>query len=155
MLAYADKVRQLNGPDLTAEINRLGDPGEAPAAQLQLAIALSHTRASVDLARAAALGQRVASNLSPDAQPLQPLARLLVSRYLEQRRIEDERDRLAQQLRDSQKHIEQLNDRIEALRAIERSFMRSSATTPVPATAAPAPGNVMPAPSNASQRPQP
>ncbi|MFS2056131.1 hypothetical protein ACEN8K_45975, partial [Variovorax sp. CT11-76] len=44
MLAYADKVRPLNGGELSAEIQRLGDPGDAPTAQMQLAILLSQTR---------------------------------------------------------------------------------------------------------------
>ena len=66
--------------------------------------------------------------------------RALAARYAEQRRVEDDRDKQAQQLRDSQRRIDQLNDRIEALRAIERSFAR-----PNPAAPAPAINNVKPA----------
>jgi TolA-binding protein len=89
--------------------------------------------------------QRVAANPSADAQPLQPLARALAARYQEQRRVEDDRERQAQQLRDSQRRIEQLNDRIEALRAIERSFARPNSPPPAPPPA-PAPGGTKPAP---------
>lgn len=124
MLAYADKVRPLGGAELTAEITRAGDPGDSPSAQMQLALLLAQTRVPADLARALGLMQRVASNPSPDAQPLQPLARALAARYVEQRRVEDDRDKQVQQLRESQRRIDQLNDRIEALRAIERSFAR-------------------------------
>jgi len=72
---------------------------------------------------------------------LHSLARTLAARYVEQRRVEDDRDRQAQQLRDSQRRIDQLNDRIEALRAIERSFARPHSAPP-PA----APGSAKPPP---------
>jgi TolA-binding protein len=99
---------------------------------MQMAIVLAQTRVPADLTRAAGLLQRVISNPSADALPLQPLARTLAARYAEQRKVEDDRDKQAQQLRDSQRRIDQLNDRIEALRAIERSFARPS---PAPAAA--------------------
>ena len=41
---------------------------------------------------------------------------------LEQIMEEDQADRLAQQLRESQRRIDVLNDRLEAMRAIERSL---------------------------------
>ena len=127
MLAYADKLRSLPPPDIAAEIGRLGDPGDSPSAQMQLALALAQTRVPADLARALGLLQRVIGNPAPEAQPLQALARALAARYLEQRRVEDDRDRQAQQLRESQRRIDQLHDRLEALRAIERSFSRPQA----------------------------
>jgi hypothetical protein len=133
MLSYADKMRSLNGGDLGAEISRIGDPGDSPTTQMQLALLLSQTRVPADLARALGLLQRVIANPSPEAQPLQPLARALAARYVEQRRVEDDRDKQVQQLRDSQRRIDQLNDRIEALRAIERSFARPNTAPSAPA----------------------
>jgi hypothetical protein len=101
---------------------------------MQTAIVLAQTRAPADLAKAQGLLQRVIANPSADALPLQPLARVLAARYSEQRRVEDDRDKQAQQVRDSQRRIDQLNDRIEALRAIERSFARPNPpAAPVPA----------------------
>ena len=141
MLGYAEKVRSLNGNELGAEITHLGDPGDSPTTQMQLSLALAQTRVPADLARATALMQRVAANPVAEAQALQPLARVLVSRYLEQRRVEDDRDRQAAQVRDAQRRIEQLNDRMEALRAIERSFNRPSNPAPAAPAAAPAAGN--------------
>lgn len=133
MLSYADKMRSLNGGDLAGEISRIGDPGDSPTTQMQLALLLSQTRVPADLARALGLLQRVIANPSPEAQPLQPLARALAARYVEQRRVEDDRDKQVQQLRDSQRRIDQLNDRIEALRAIERSFARPNMAPAAPA----------------------
>ena len=127
MLLYADKLRPLGSGELAAELSRLGDPADSPTTQMQVALALAQTRSPADLARALGLMQRVVSSTMPEAQPLQPLARALAARYTEQRRVEDDRDRQAQQARDAQRRIDQLNDRIEALRAIERSFARPNA----------------------------
>ncbi|APW40900.1 hypothetical protein RD110_22910 [Rhodoferax koreense] len=125
LLAYADRLRSLSTPDLMQEIARLGDPADAsrpPAADLQLAMALGQTRVPADLARAQTLLQRVLSNPQEEMRQLQPLARLLSARYAEQKRVEDLLEKQNQQLRDSQRRIDQLNDRLEAMRAIERSL---------------------------------
>ena len=127
MLQYGEKVRGMSGGELSTELQRIGDPGDSPSTQMQTALLLAQTRAPADLARALGLLQRVSTSSAPDAKPLQPLARTLAARYNEQRRVEDDRDRQVAQLRDAQRRIEQLNDRIEALRAIEREM--DSATT--------------------------
>ena len=136
-LAYADKLRTMSSGQLGAEINRLGDPGDVPLAQIQLGLALAQTRNLPELARAQGLMQRVATNTTTEGQDLAPLARLLASRYGEQRRVEEDRDKQAQQVRDSQRRIDQLTERLEALRAIERSFSRPSHVAPVPSAAPP------------------
>ncbi len=145
MLAFADRVRTSSGAELSSEIARIGDPGDAAPAQMQLALALAVTRVPADLARALGLLQRVMASQSSDAAPLQPLARVLAARYLEQRRVEDDRDRQVLQLREAQRRIDQLNDRLEALRAIERSVTRPNnhpaAVVPAPVTSGAKPGS--------------
>jgi hypothetical protein len=131
VLAYADKVRALPPAELQQEIARLSDmsdPARQPADDLQLAMALGHTRVPADLVRAQGLLQRVLANPQEDVRMLHPLARLLSARYAEQKRVEDLLDKQNQQMRDSQRRIDQLNDRLEAMRAIERSL--TSRTTP-------------------------
>ena len=69
-----------------------------------------------------------------EAQALHPLARLLATRYTEQRRLEDLLDKQTQQLRDVQRRLDQTNDRLEALKAIERSLTsRPAASSPAAA----------------------
>ena len=142
MLVFADRVRSLTGAELGAEVARIGDPGDSAPAQMHRAIALAATRVPADLARALGLLQRVIASQASDAAPIQPLARALAARYLEQRRIEDDRDRQVQQLREAQRRIDQLNDRLEALRAIERSVTRP--TNNHPAVVAPASNGAKP-----------
>ena len=122
LLTYSERVRQLNPSDLAAEIAVQGDPGNVPLRQMQLALALMHSPQAVDTARALGLLQRVVGNPSPEATPLKPLARLLGYQLMEQRRLEDGLERQSQQLRENQRRIDQLNDRLEAMRAIERSL---------------------------------
>lgn len=131
-LTYADQVRQLGPAELASEIAALGDGGDTPLRQLQLALALVQTHQPVDTARALGLVQRVAAGTEPQATALQPLARLLAARLLEQRRLEDQSDRQAQQIRDGQRRIDQLNERLEAMRAIERSLTPRTPRAPKP-----------------------
>ena len=130
LLSYSERLRQLNPNDLAAEIAVQGEPGNAPMRQMQLALALMQIPQAVDTARALGLVQRVVGSASPEATPLKPLARLLVHRLLEQRKLEDNLERQAQQLRDNQRRIDQLSERLEAMRAIERSLTTRPAAAP-------------------------
>jgi hypothetical protein len=134
LLRYADRVRGLTPAELSLEIAALGDPGGIPERQLQLSLALMHLNQPVETARALGLAQRVANSPAPEAAPLKPLARLLVQRFMEQRKLEEAMDKQTVQLREHQRRIDQLNERLEAMRAIERSINNRA-----PAPAAPAP----------------
>lgn len=137
LLAYADRVRALPMPELFHEIARLGNPA-TPAEQLQLALSLSQLRQAPELARAQELLNRIISNPSAQAQPLQPLARLLAARYADQRRLEDQLEKQIQQTRDVQRRLEQTRERLEALKAIERSLTSRPPAAPASAASAPA-----------------
>jgi hypothetical protein len=135
LLEHADRVRGLQGAELAQEIARLNDPG-APADQLRLAMALSQTRQLYDLVRAQELLQRVLSNQTQEARELHVLARLLGARYAEQRRLEDQLDRQNQQVRELQRRLGETQDKLDALKEIERSL-----TSRPPAAPASAPGS--------------
>lgn len=133
VLAYADRVRALAPNDLAQEVARMGDPPEAPGPALQQALALAQTRVPANTARAQAIVQRVLAQTSPEAQALHPLARLLAAQLAlqaESRRLEEQVERQSQQLRESQRRIDVLNDRLEAVRAIERSLPSRPASAP-------------------------
>lgn len=135
LLEHADRVRGLQGAELAQEIARLNDPG-APADQLRLAMALSQTRQLYDLVRAQELLQRVLGNQTQEARELHVLARLLGARYAEQRRLEDQLDRQNQQVRELQRRLGETQDKLDALKEIERSL-----TSRPPAAPASAPGS--------------
>ena len=133
-LAYADRVRTLSATELGQEVARLNHP-VVPVDQLQLALVLSQLRQTPELIRAQELLTRLLANTDAQAQALHPLARLLAARYGEQRRLEDLLDKQTQQTRDAQRRLEQTHERLEALKAIERSLISRPHT---PATQAPA-----------------
>ncbi|QHE77816.1 hypothetical protein [Hydrogenophaga sp. PBL-H3] len=135
LLTYSERLRLLNPTDLAAEIAVQGDPGNTPLRQMQLALALMHMPQAADTARALGLLQRVVGSASPEATLLKPLARLLAHQLMEQRRLEDSLERQSLQLREHQRRIDQLSERLEAMRAIERSLT----TRPPAATRTPPP----------------
>jgi signal transduction histidine kinase len=140
ILVYAERLRRLPSAELTQEVARLNDiqdTARQPSDDLQLALALAQTRAPNDLTRAQALAARVLNNPRDDARSLHPLAGLLAARLAEQRRVEEQLAQQTQQLREQQRRIDQLNERLEAVRAIERSLTSR------------------PAPPNGSPKPQP
>lgn len=117
---------------------RLGEPADAPTT-LELALVLAQTRQNGDLARALALVDPLARLPTASAgmpgnasAPWQGLARLLHLRLLEQRRLEEQTERQAQQNRDMQRRIDQLSSQIDALRTIERSLSTRPPGTPPP-----------------------
>ena len=145
VLAYADRVRSMSTTELNQEVARLGNP-YLPASQLQLAIALSQLRQMPELIRAQELLTRLLANPDAEAQALHPLARLLATRYGEQRRIEDLLDKQNQQTREVQRRLDQTNERLEALKAIERSLTSRAAAPAAPAASTPASRGRTPAP---------
>lgn len=145
VLAQLDNTVRMPPADLPREIARLAEMEDAAVENpLLLAVALAQTRQAVDTARALGLVQRVLGNKSPQAQPLHALARVLEARLLQQRRLEEQLERQNQQLRDAQRRNDQLNERLEAVRAIERSM-----------TTRPAPAPTPPASANGSNAPRP
>jgi hypothetical protein len=140
VLAYGERVRSMPPAELHQEAARLGAPSESaqPASQMQLALVLGQMRQLPELIRAHELLSRVLGNGSADAQPLHALARLMAFRFGEQRRVEDQLDKERQQSRELQKRLDQTSERLEALKAIERSLTSRPPPAP-PAAAAPAP----------------
>ena len=143
-LAYADRTLSASSTELAREAARLSDLDEnKPSRAMRLALVLAHTRQPADTARALGLVQRTLTN--PAAQDLHPLARLLEARLTQQRRLEEQLERQAQQLRDAQRRNDQLSERLEAVRAIERSLTTRPApaapVTPPPGAAASGAGN--------------
>ena len=74
-----------------------------------------------DAQRAGQALQRVLAQDSAEARSLHPLARLLAAQQGEQRRAEEQAERATQQLRDAHRRLDLLNERLDALRAIERA----------------------------------
>jgi hypothetical protein len=136
--ATQSRLSTLNTADLSAEANKPVDPN-AIEAQVDQAIALGLTHTPGDLQKAQALVDQVIHNTAPQADAWRPPARLLAAMYADQRRAEELAEKNAQALRDaqreSQRKLDQVNEKLEQLKAIERSL-----NTPRPGPAASKPG---------------
>ena len=125
LLATEDRYSALNTADLTAEAARPLE-GASIEQQMDQALALSMTHGPGDLGRAQGLLEQVLHNNTPQADPWRSLARLLAYRLGEQKRAEDAAERNLQQWRDAQRDnqrkLDDVNAKLEALKAIERSL---------------------------------
>lgn len=144
LLRYAEQLRGMSAverrQDLTAQgslVPRSGagptpGTGPSPKAQMRLALALLQTHEPVETARALGLLQRVATSAEPGASAYRALANLLIDNLITTRRLEDNLERYSQQLRESQRRIDALNERLDAMRAIERSMNAPPPAAPRP-----------------------
>jgi DNA repair ATPase RecN len=140
LLRDAYQFRLLNGQQLAAEIDRMErlERNRLDAQQrLRWALALSQTLQVQDTQKALGLVQEVLESPDEQSVALRPLAHLLGQMLREQRRLDAQNERLSQQLRDNQRRVEQLNDRLEAMRAIERSLNRPAPLPAAPRSATP------------------
>lgn len=135
LLHWQEELRIAGGEPLAARIARLLSAPSTPAHSVELGLALLHTRNPGDAARAQTLLDGVARAGTPEAAPWADWARLLAGRAAEQRRLEEQADRQSQQLRENQRRIDQLSEKLEALKAIERSLVpRRPAAAPPPSS---------------------
>lgn len=142
LLTYQAVLAKMNQADLAREIGRAGDGTGSLADTMKLALALGYTHVGSDVERAQGLLDKVLSSSGVEAQAWHGLARLLSAGYAEQRRAQEQIDRLNQQLRDTQRDnqrkLDQLNDKLDALKSIERSINNRVPAAPGPFISAPA-----------------
>lgn len=134
LLAYHQNLKALSPAELSRELNNLNTQPKTPVGSMRKAMALSISRNANDLSLAQIHLDTVLSSTDEDAEALKPLARVLGTQWTEQRRLADALDKLNAQARENQRKTDQLNEKLEALKTIERTLPAS------PATAAPAAG---------------
>lgn len=117
----------MTATDIAREVAALNAQPRTPAQVVRKAMVLSQGRSSSELLQAQVQLDSVAGFGTPQAEQLKPLVSLLATRLAEQRRLADNIERLNQQLRDSQRRNEQLNEKLEALKAIEQRLPASPA----------------------------
>lgn len=124
LLDYRQSLSAMSANELARERGELVARSTEPARQMRLALLLTQPRpASVaDLPRAAALLEAILKSTDNSARALQPLARLLFDQVGERLRLENQLERQAGQLRESQKRAVELQEKIDRLAEIERSL---------------------------------
>ena len=122
LLAYHQWLRGLAPAELAKEMAALNAQPANVQFALKKSMLLSLSHNGDDLARAQALIDGVLKSTDPDAPAARPLAQMLAAHYAEMRRLSDTADRLSQQIKESQRRTEQLNQTLEALKTIERTL---------------------------------
>jgi len=133
LLAYRQSLRQLSAAELVKELVNLNLKPATPRLALQKAMVLALTHGGGDLGRAQAYLIGILHSSDPGAEQLKPLARLLAADDAELQRLAEQLEKSNQQLKDSQRRIDQLNGMLEGLKAIERTLpVRPNAVAPPP-----------------------
>lgn len=122
LLAYHQSLRRLSPQELGRELQALNARQGGAMLAMQKALVLGLTHDTNDLARAQAQLGSVLSATDSDANALKPLAQLLVSNYAEMRRLAENADKASQQSKESQRRLDQLSEKLEALKNIERTL---------------------------------
>lgn len=137
LLAFHERLREIGPAEMAREQARIGDAPDQPTQALELALLLAQRQQPGDLVRAVALLEPLTRATAP--APWQAPARLLHARLYEQRKLEEQLERQAVQVRDQQRRLEQLAAQLEALKAIERSLNSTRGMPQAPPTPAPTP----------------
>jgi hypothetical protein len=135
LLSYAQQASGMSAAELAQEMSRLGN-AVGPIEKIQLSLVLSQLHQLPELLRAQELLGRVLASTDPQAQSVQTMASLLAMRYAEQRRLSELLEKQTQQTREVQRRLDQTNDRLSALKAIERSLTNRPQPPVSPASAA-------------------
>jgi len=122
LLAYHQSLHRMTQGELLKELSSIMLQQRTPKIALQTGMILMLTRGGGDLARAQSNFDSVIGSTEQEAEGLKPLAQLLSSHCAEARRLADASERLSLQLRETQRKSEQLNETLEALKAIERGL---------------------------------
>lgn len=137
-LRYARIVRTLGPAELEQERQSLALAAGHPLNRVLQALALAQAPGA-NLPRALALLDAVEASTSADAVALHPLVRALADQFAERLRLEGAAQRFAQQLertgqqlKETHRHADQLQEKLDALTEIERSLTQRAAPSPAP-----------------------
>lgn len=122
LLGYYHLLQGMTPGELTRERQTLTRLTPSPSVQIRQAMLYGMPRATTDLTRALAILEAVLRSHAPEAASLHPLAKLLAMQYQERIRLETQHERLSQQLKESQRKRDELQEKIHALTDIERSI---------------------------------
>lgn len=133
LLLYQAGLRGLGPVELVKVLTDLNTKPGSGSASVRRAMLLTALRGNGDLGRAQGMLEAVAQSTAADDAQLRPLARALLQNLVDLRHQDDNVDRLNNQVREAQRRNDQLNEKLEALKNIERTLsVRPPAANPSP-----------------------
>lgn len=130
-LGYNQGLARLTPAELGRERMVLSAVPQTPYTQIRMAMLLGHPRVQQDLGKALGLLDGILKSSDPAALPFHPLARLLADNYLERTKLEGQQEKQGLQLKESQRKVVELQEKLDSLADIERTL------TPRPRTIRP------------------
>lgn len=121
-LEYYQLLSRMTLAEIGRERMVLNALPKSPNTQVRMAMLLGFPRAPQDLSRAMVLLDGVMKSTDPEAIGLQPLARLLADSYAERQKLDASLGRQDQQLKESQRKVIELQEKIDDLADIERTL---------------------------------
>ena len=131
LLAFYQSSQKLSASEQVRLRNALATRSQDPFLLVQQAILFGNDRGNAELAKALSILEALQKSDDENAVALQPLARVLADQYAERLKLGVQTEKLGQIARDSQKRAEQLQEKLDALAAIERS-LPTRPVTPLP-----------------------
>lgn len=122
LLGYAQLLNRMSAQEQSRERTVLATIPKTPTSQLRMAMLLAQPRGPVDLTKALALLEGVLKSSDPTAVSLYPLAQTLATQYSERLKLDNQNEKLTQQIKEIQTSNTELQDKLNALADIERSL---------------------------------
>ena len=121
-LVYYHGLSRMTPAELGRERMVLTAVPQTPYTQVRMAMLLGHPRVQQDLGRGLSLLDSVLKSNDPAAMAFHPLARAVADNYLERIKLDGQLEKQAQQLKDSQRKVTELQEKLDSLADIERTL---------------------------------
>ncbi len=132
VLSYYQMLGRMSSAELNRERSVLAALPPNPNTHLRQAMLLGHPRGPQDLGRALVLLEGIMKSSEPSAVNLNFVAKMLIDNYSERQKLELSLDRQAGQLKESQRKVTELQEKLDGLADIERTLpVRKPAPRPV------------------------
>lgn len=122
LLGYEQRLEQLSAKELAYEKLVLTAAPVSPALKVRQAMLYGQPKTPLDLPKALSLLASVLKSDDPDAVSVHPLARLLATQYQERLRLDLTNDRSLAQAKEAQRRSDDLQQKLDALAAIEKTM---------------------------------
>ena len=135
LLNYYQRIRALSGESLAAEYALAAQAlakQRSDGNRLKAALLLTLPNASFrDDSRAAALAEETLNNKASDNAELKTFAQYIAAVANEQKRQEDRYQQLSQRLKEEEKRSEALQQKLDAVKSIEKDLINREQTKPL------------------------
>jgi hypothetical protein len=122
VLSYYQALQRMTPAQINRERSALAALPATANNQVRMAMILGHSRGQQDFTKALSLLETVLKSGEADAVSLHPLARLLAENFGERQKLETQVEKQGQQLKESQRKVAELQEKIDELADIERTL---------------------------------